>query len=272
MKLDYKFDSVGELVAALNTPFVCAENARHGQDNDGPWYCSDRKPATYEARVAALNEPTFPAGVLRVEKMMANLQAPTPTSRRRRPARAEAGDELDMGRVWDGDLENAWRTMRRERSVGPSRVLIVVDCGAHAGIDSDAMAQQGAAALALARTLLDSGYVVQIVAATTCLPMTRTAMTYTMEVMVLGAGEEVDIHKLASLTASALLFRAAVLGHQARVLPEVADYGLSRRAGTPAVDTAGFDYVAQCGDECRTVYGGKDWLAKHLTALGGAAE
>lgn len=273
----YKFPTLESLAQVGSLPHACEANVKHSfyrVRNGSTWFCADRPVYEWSDIAKHLRSPLFQAGVDRIQKIAAKLTAPSPKSRRRRPVRAAAGDELDIQRVWQGDLDTAWRTTRREQSIGPSRVLLVVDAMASASTESNELAARGAAVLALADLLCGAGYAVQIVAA--CEDSGFMAgdydSRYSCEVTLLEAGQVLDLHKLASLIASGLLLRGVILDHIVRIGPRVVTPGIGHveRLKPDTYDASGFDYVAVCNNHDVTgERTAESWVKQHLAALSG---
>lgn len=271
---NYTFESMDDLIQAKRVAFANEENARHQFTRDPGqgsyrWICADRDARTNDDVCRHLAAQTFPAGVARVEELAATFNAPAPMSRRRKPCRADYGDDLDMSRVWQGDLENAWRTMRREQTVGPSRILIAINIAGSVNIRAEALAYRGAAAFALATSLLDAGYVVSIVACAHTTLNDGSNTPYNAEVSLLQPGGVFDIHKLCSLVASALLFRGVLIDHSLRVSQLPVDEGISRSKskGTWSANSTGFDYTAVM-EYADNYAQASAWLQKQIQALG----
>ena len=268
----YRFDSIDELVSALDAPLA---NARNSSDiiagaHNTRWACAHRETSCIADTQRHLAAQTFPEGVALVAELTQKLDAPTPVNRRRRPVRAPEGDELDIGRVWDGDLEHAWRNTRREQSVGPSRVLVAVQINAPAYVQASTLAWRGATALAYTSALLEAGFVVELIACTRNTLLDAENSTYSADVTLLGAGEQLDVHKLASLTASGLLFRGVILEHENVVSLRYLSAGTSTGKGpltASQLDTAGFDYVAVVGENQHDRLTAQSWLQLNIAAL-----
>lgn len=90
------------------------------------------------------------------------LDVASPVSIRRRMRWSDQGDELDVQRVYSGQLETAWRRCQRVTTSSPRRVRIVVDSIASAGVDSAEMRWRGVAAMRAADTLQGAGYQVAV--------------------------------------------------------------------------------------------------------------
>jgi hypothetical protein len=273
-KHEYRFDSIGELVEAIGAAPKIERNdpTNHifSGGNRPDWFCEHRKVGSLDDVRGHLSAQTFEPGVTQVSELAAQLSAPTPVSRRRKPIRAAEGDELDMGRVWQGDLEHAWRNTKREQSVGPSRVLVAVQINAHAGVSAERLAWRGATALAYTNALLDAGFAVELIACTRNDLLDDTRTHYSCDVTLLPAGGQLDIHKLASLVASGLLFRGVILPHELIVSEKNLDYGISQNRGAltaSQLDGTGFDYVAVIGEKQETQCDAERWLKTNIEAL-----
>ena len=277
-KYEYRFDSISEMVEAIGAAPKVTSNTPSNHIFSyatASWFCEHRKVRSLDDVRGHLNAQTFEPGVAQVAELAAQLSAPTPVSRRRKPIRAAEGDELDMGRVWQGDLEHAWRNTKREQSVGPSRVLVAVQINAHAGVSAERLAWRGATALAYTSTLLDAGFVVELVACVRNTLLDNTRTPYSCDVTLLPAGGQLDIHKLASLVASGLLFRGVILPHELIVSEQKLDYGISQSRGplnTRQLDGTGFDYVAVIGEREETQYNAESWLKTNIEALDASRE
>jgi hypothetical protein len=272
----HKLESLVEVAAVNALPFTNPYNQgniyyQKGEEGSAGWICSDRPHIIHSDDVPkALAEPLFPAGVARIERLLSDITAPAPQSRRRRPRRSDQGDDLDMSRVWQGDLEHAWTQVKREQAVGPARVLIVVDIAASASTSSDSMALRGAAALALATALQASGYTVSITAIAQSELIEHERTLATTEITVLEPGQEIDLHKLANLLASALLFRGVVLDHNLRTAKNKLAGGIGYRPSTPqekVADTTGYDKVCTITRFGSTTEA-RDWVANEIKKLG----
>lgn len=271
----YHFDSLAELVATINRPHVCPDNAthfayRHDYYDDPHWFCPDRRLLRQSEAGAELQNVKFDAGVARIERLSKQLTAPNPVSRRRKLVRSDAGDELDMSRVWQGDLEHAWTASHRMAVAGPSRVLIVVNVGNLYNTKADEMAMRGATALALTSTLQEAGYVVCLQAAGHALIRTSGKPLFTTTVTALGAGDYLDIHKLANFLASGILYRAGIMELYRRVVttPVAEATSESRALKRDHLDTVGYDKVFVIErDQAYTPKEASKWLADALEQL-----
>jgi len=273
----YSFTSIQELTHVGRLPFVCERNSAHPfyrKTLGSGWICSDRPSICYARDVGpALQHPLFEPGVRRIEELSRTVQAPAPRSRRRKPKRSAQGDDLDIQRVWQGDLEHAWTEFKREQTIGPSRILLVVDVGANCHVLAESMARRGTVALSLATKLQAAGFVVSLIAATHMTLVTseyRDADSLCSEVCVLAPGQEIDVHKLANLIASALLFRGVLLDHTVRTASMPLSSGISRARPLELkhVNTTGFDRAVLI-PELGTDEAAQTWLQNEIRALEG---
>lgn len=271
---DYKFDSIGELLAMRAKPHVNPTNGpgKHSYYRvyDQGWICSDRSPDTQDEVSALLKAQTFKKGVDRVNRIAADLTAPAPITRARRRVHTDAGDELNISRVWDGELERAWTTTKRAAAVGPSRVLIVLNAAASFNTHAGELASRGATALAAVNALLEAGYVVSLVAAAHNKLFDAPGTDYKMSVTILEPGQALDIHKLASLIASALLFRGVMMDHMLRSNEHAVGGAVSsvRELAVKHLDTQGYDRVWILEHkEATNAPAGQSWLNQKFKEL-----
>jgi hypothetical protein len=107
----------------------------------------------------------WPEGARRVLSSLADLDVPVPVSVRRRIARADQGDELDIHAVNRGDLATAWTMRRRRHARGSFTVRLVAQANLLGKTTPDELFWRGAAIVKLADALTAAGYSVEIVGA-----------------------------------------------------------------------------------------------------------
>jgi hypothetical protein len=90
----------------------------------------------------------------------------TAAIRRRRKRRGDAGDDLHMDRVWNGDLDNAWDRMVKEPQIGKSvrHVSLFVNIWTQSGVNWRDTLWRAVAVIKLADALQRSGRHVRITA------------------------------------------------------------------------------------------------------------
>lgn len=102
-----------------------------------------------------------------VQKMLAAMrdmdEPPQPKSAKRRRARGDFGDSVDMGAVWAGNLDKAWQRTERREIRASRNVTIYAALGASWKVPASKLFWRGAAALKLADILTEAGYNVQII-------------------------------------------------------------------------------------------------------------
>lgn len=100
-----------------------------------------------------------------VERMQAAIQAITPppsTNARRRSIWSDAGDSLDMQRVYSGQLDSAWRTCTRQSARAPRPVTIWLPMALPSISNQAVIFWRGAAVSVLADALQHAGYSVAV--------------------------------------------------------------------------------------------------------------
>lgn len=158
---------------------------------------------------ARLVRDGYADGIKMMEAVSKNVTAPTPMSVRRVPRWAESGDDVDMQRIWNGELDTAWRTTRRDARRGPQRVRILIDSIACGGDEAESMCWRGVAALKLADLLTEAGYSVQVesvIQSKDSFSDTR----YKLRTIVKEYEQPLDMLTLAATTALPAFFRSLV--------------------------------------------------------------
>lgn len=148
-------------------------------------------------------------GWTRGAELMAQVEgvdAPRATDIRRRMIWTDNGDEIEMQRVYSGNLDTAWRRTRRVNVSGPVRVRIAVDALAHAIVDSAEMRWRGVAAMRLADALTEAGYMVEIESAFHGGSFTKLG-NVTLRVVVKPYDQPINLPVLAATTALPAFFR-----------------------------------------------------------------
>jgi len=103
-------------------------------------------------------------GAAMLRRAISTIEVPTIQSIVKRPTWASEGDDVDVSRVYGGDLDRAWRSTRRGLTSGTSRnVRILVPLAANCNVSAKNYSWRGGAACVLADALEDAGYRVEIV-------------------------------------------------------------------------------------------------------------
>lgn len=168
-------------------------------------------PSPTEATVA-LARNGWAAGVNLLADVPTDKDPPTPRTIRRRLKWGDCGDDVDMQRIWAGQLEAAWRRPTKAQAHGPARVRIIVDSIARGGEDSKSMRWRGVAALRLSDALAEAGYSVQVESGFTARGSDDANNKYVLRTIVKPYEAPLDLAALAATTALPAFFRA--LGHE----------------------------------------------------------
>ena len=81
---------------------------------------------------------------------------------KRRRIRAESGDNLDMFRVYRGDLDRAWERCQRKHKIGNRMLNLIVNVAANYSVTSDKLFYAGACAVRAVEELELAGYSVAV--------------------------------------------------------------------------------------------------------------
>ena len=105
-------------------------------------------------------------GAEKIIKLSDKLRAlvPMPVGTRRKLRWSDQGDEVEMHRVYTGQLDQAWRSYPRQRDRAPRVISIDVDIGHNNNVSSEDLFWSGAAAVALTDALELAGYRVELFA------------------------------------------------------------------------------------------------------------
>lgn len=168
-------------------------------------------------------------GAKRMREAIGEVEAPIAEDIRRRPRWGEDGDEIDMQRVWTGELDRAWFGCKPANGCAPKYVRLLVHVGALSSVSAEQMFYRGAACSILADALEEAGYRVEIVAYSRSNSVeagsggrgrrrrrsaSRPDAKYAMTVPVKQSDESLDLERLAVVTAHAAMFRVAVWAHR----------------------------------------------------------
>ena len=140
-----------------------------------------------------------------------------PVSIKRRRRFGEQGDDLDIHKVYRGELDTAWTYHKREakNSVG-RQITVVCNLSASCGVNAEQLFWRGASALRLAETLESAGYSVRIVAAMSSNGVDEDSKVnncYLFEVKSLD--QPIDVSNLAAIVCLSGYYR--VIGFSAKV-------------------------------------------------------
>lgn len=142
----------------------------------------------------------WPDGVQRTLAALHGLEVRRAMSIRRKRTRGPIGDEIDMQRVYRGDLANAWEHRQRREAAGNPVQTLYVDIAANHGTSSGTLFWRGAAALVVADALTAAGYAVEIVAGVGCASVsdTRPKLELWHTITVKASNAPLDLNALAA--------------------------------------------------------------------------
>ena len=90
---------------------------------------------------------------------------------------------------------------------------------------------------------------------------------YKLDVAVKAPGEPLDLHRAASMLASTLFFRGAMLRFEARHAPVTIDAGICWPGETDTSAEPGYDFTACAGKEIKNAADARAWVAAQLAAI-----
>lgn len=147
-------------------------------------------------------------GVDLMREVEREITVPTPRSVRRVQRWMAQGDDVEMQRVWNGNLDAAWRGSSRDTRHGPQRVRLLVDSIAPGVDDAKLMRWRGVAALKLADALTEAGYSVQVEGVISCQDSSNDSKRFVLRTIVKDYTAPVDLLTLAATTVLPAYFRS----------------------------------------------------------------
>lgn len=163
----------------------------------------------------------WPEGASRIKGLAEQIKdkIQRPTSIRRRMVWDEQGDELELSKVYSGELDSAWRNPRRTASYAPPVITLYLPWGGNWSEFPEELFWKSAPALAVADALESCGYRVELIAVSRA-SQPRDTDAVTM-VTVKPADTPVDLGTLAAVCCHAGIYRtlgfATILHHPAYV-------------------------------------------------------
>jgi hypothetical protein len=202
---------------------VCNQNAANSQNQnrldehrkrrDIDWLGLDgevKGGETTHAAISRLVRDGWRKGVDLMQEVSSQVTMPAPRQIRRVQRWMSQGDDIDMQKVWNGDLDTAWRGTHRDYRSGPQRVRLLVDAIESGGEDSKTMRWRGVAALKLADALTEAGYSVQIESVINCKDSSDDQKRFVMRCIVKDYTQPVDLLTLAATSALPAFFRSLI--------------------------------------------------------------
>jgi hypothetical protein len=206
--------TLNEFLAAADQPAALASNADplsafkaerqldwmglEGEAKDGEtaFACSTR-----------LVKDGYRKGLDLIQKVKDKVTAPTPKTVRRYQKWMAQGDDVEMQRIWSGNLDYAWRGTARDTRHGPQRVRILVDAIESGGNGAAGMRWRGVAALKLSDLLTEAGYSVQVESVISCKDSSSSRI-FKLRTIVKEYEQPLDLLTLAATTTLPAFFRS----------------------------------------------------------------
>ena len=170
--LSYEWESFDKFeedirVLAAHTPWNPVSVARFGMGNMDHWLGISGGDG--QTIVDKINNG-WPELLEKLERMLEQCELETPpvpsraVLRRRKIHRSDHGDHLDMGRVWNGELDIAWTVPKREEhlTITTKRVTLAVDITSNGGISSNDALWRAALGMKLVDSLVKAGRILEI--------------------------------------------------------------------------------------------------------------
>jgi len=130
---------------------------------------------------------------------------PQPVAPRRRAKRGDFGEEIDMARVYSGQIDTAWRYMGRDRLFGPRVISMDVDVCYNAGVNAKDLFWAGATAVVLVDLLEAAGYRVELYSTAASKNYTDNATL--SRILAKRADDPLDLANIAGLVCHPATFR-----------------------------------------------------------------
>jgi len=180
-----------------------------GKANKSEWRGGFSGLSEYKAFVNA----GWPEGGRKIREAIGSLTVPGVRSIRRQPVWSSEGDDIEIQKVYNGELDTAWRTTTRvQRQGGVSHVRVVVNDTMNGDHDADDALWRGAVGCVLVDALEEAGYRVELslydYAKGTYVgdgPSKSLAIT-----RIKGFDEPLDINKVAATACNAGFLRVAM--------------------------------------------------------------
>ena len=160
MLYEHAYQSFGAFCEAANVPPVNAHNFqewekhRDGRRMRDDWYGS----AAPLSEVIRFLRAGWPEGVAAMREELGAIKLPVVRSVRRKQVWAGQGDSVDMGRVYSGALDQAFRTTRKAPVGRATHVRFVLNWAAPQSTNKGQMFYRGAVISALVEALTEAGY------------------------------------------------------------------------------------------------------------------
>lgn len=227
------YDSIAALCAAQPSEAnagVWAEVVSNGEFKHSEWFGVDTR-----AETIRVVERGWEDGVARLFAGIGNIDAKRGKVPRRRRVRSDFGDELDIQRVYRGQVDTAWARTRRVQVEATRVVRIIMQVGALSFVASEEMFWRGAACAVIADALENAGNRVEIVgysSASGVVKSNNASMTITFPIKA--AEQPLDLAALASTACLAGFHRHYIFKARCSHHSRIAGGMGSTKVGVPA--------------------------------------
>ena len=233
--------TLNEFLAAAHQPAARESNAQElaswkaNKDYEWMGITGEVQPGeTSLACASRLVREGWRNGLDLIQKVTDKVTAPTPKTVRRVQRWQAQGDDVEMQRIWAGNLDYAWRGTHRDTRHGPQRVRILVDAIESGGNGAEGMRWRGVAALKLCDLLTEAGYSVQVESVISCNDSSSDRV-FKLRTIVKEYEQPLDLLTLAATTAMPAFFRS--LMHTWGLAVAVNDrYSVSYQVRTPSAE------------------------------------
>jgi len=218
----YSFDSLADLTESVNR--AIEKPRTDGSEGERAMFMRSRKTGaplqsahtgydslkTWQDAEKRLAEG-WPDGASKIAELVDSIQENIPPAKsiRRRMVWGDQGDEIEITKVYSGELDSAWREARRCQSAGTPTITIQICWGNASVITPDSMFWQAAAGIACADVLEKAGYRVELRAGR---HVGHPDSTQDFSVLLKDPSQPVDISSVAALCCSAGIYRTFGFG------------------------------------------------------------
>jgi hypothetical protein len=191
-----------------HNPALFSKTKENGQfKGQQSWYGNPPK-NTVGSFLAFVNKG-WPEGVSRMKESLKELNIDGVTSVKRKARWQSEGDDLNMEKVWSGELDTAWRGMHRARRPAHGRIITIwCATNARGDLTQAQLFWRGATACILAEALEKAGYSVEIVGFSIAAGVWTSGVTHSEDgllhfhtVTLKRHDEDLDMSRMAALTA-----------------------------------------------------------------------
>lgn len=261
----WQYASIGELASvALDARFVNPSNAAHyflaapEYQGGGPvWFglppdCGLTGQALHD-RCAEVARDGWPDGAQRIQdnvRALTNATVERIPCQRRRPRWSDQGEHLDYDRMRAGQFDQCWRrAMRAPVPMIPLVRIAVLACANHS-TDAEQLFWRGAAAVALADLLNESGYNVDLWAAYGSILCDGQATPDGSMVCVKPALAPYSLSHAAAGLAFPGTFRSLIIRSRLKIAERQLDAGASRTQHALALAVVRASVASASGARC----------------------